>query len=549
MATATGQIVGAAWSEGSWTYNMGGARYAGWSGDTYYTTFIQFKTPAFTGQSTAVQINFCSHAQGVGNTANLRWALCSSDANHGKYHGTASAVSDAYQITSGTASFANNKTNDVMRTVTVGTTALKPNTTYYLALWSSDKTGMGLRAMNYSYGTASVTVTYLNTYTVTYHANGHGTAPAAQTVTQGGSLTLPTMTAGGYRFLGWATSSGATSGMTGNYIPTGNVTLYAVWIRVYTVTYHANGHGVSPGTATVDGGGSVTLPPMEADGYRFKGWAEDPGTQEGMLGSYTPTGDVTLYAIWVAVFEIVYYANGVVEDPESVTVEAGESIQLPQLQADGYRFAGWSEDPWDSQGQTGEYWPQYSVNLYAIWIDVYTVNYDCGGICVDPPADHVVAGGFVYLPEPEAEGYRFAGWGSYPGADYGTTGEYWPDSSVTLYAVWVMTYTVTFKTNGICPEPEPVTVDAGESIMLPVVEAEGHRFGGWTTDPADREGLSGWYCPGASVILYALWESGGSYFRIMHDGDMIRCPIRILHQGQLVRCKAYINQKGQLVKL
>ena len=45
------------------------------------------------------------------------------------------------------------------------------------------------------------------------------------------AITLPTPTRSGYVFKGWATSSTATTGVTGNYIPTGNVTLYAVWIK------------------------------------------------------------------------------------------------------------------------------------------------------------------------------------------------------------------------------------------------------------------------------------------------------------------------------
>lgn len=44
-----------------------------------------------------------------------------------------------------------------------------------------------------------------------------------------GSITLPTPTRSGHTFLGWATSSTATSGVTGAYTPTSAVTLYAIW--------------------------------------------------------------------------------------------------------------------------------------------------------------------------------------------------------------------------------------------------------------------------------------------------------------------------------
>ena len=70
-------------------------------------------------------------------------------------------------------------------------------------------------------------------YTITYNANGGSGAPAAQTKTYGVNLTLsstrPTRT--GYTFLGWSTSSGATSATYsagGTFTSNANTTLYAV---------------------------------------------------------------------------------------------------------------------------------------------------------------------------------------------------------------------------------------------------------------------------------------------------------------------------------
>lgn len=80
-----------------------------------------------------------------------------------------------------------------------------------------------------------------NTYAVTYNANGGSGAPSAQTKTYGVSLKLQTSTPtrANYNFLGWATSSTATS-PNASYDPgdtyTGNaaLTLYAVWELAYT---------------------------------------------------------------------------------------------------------------------------------------------------------------------------------------------------------------------------------------------------------------------------------------------------------------------------
>lgn len=43
------------------------------------------------------------------------------------------------------------------------------------------------------------------------------------------SVVLPTPTRSGYDFLGWATSSSASTGITGDYEPEKDITLYAIW--------------------------------------------------------------------------------------------------------------------------------------------------------------------------------------------------------------------------------------------------------------------------------------------------------------------------------
>ena len=78
-----------------------------------------------------------------------------------------------------------------------------------------------------------------NTYTVSYNANGGSGAPSSQTKTYGKTLTLrntvPTRT--NYNFVGWATSSTATTASYqagGSYTKNSAVTLYAVWELAYS---------------------------------------------------------------------------------------------------------------------------------------------------------------------------------------------------------------------------------------------------------------------------------------------------------------------------
>ena len=77
------------------------------------------------------------------------------------------------------------------------------------------------------------------TYTISYNANGGSGAPGNQTKTYGQTLTLsstrPSRT--NYNFLGWATSSGASTAAYqpgGSYTNNAGATLYAVWQLAYT---------------------------------------------------------------------------------------------------------------------------------------------------------------------------------------------------------------------------------------------------------------------------------------------------------------------------
>lgn len=88
-------------------------------------------------------------------------------------------------------------------------------------------------------------------YTVTYNANG-GTCGTASATYRGTSLTLPTPTRTGYKFLGWytAASGGTKIGDAGaNYTPSSNITLYAQWEQIsYTITISKQDNA----TVTVD---------------------------------------------------------------------------------------------------------------------------------------------------------------------------------------------------------------------------------------------------------------------------------------------------------
>ncbi|MCM1294342.1 MAG: hypothetical protein NC311_02165 [Muribaculaceae bacterium] len=94
-----------------------------------------------------------------------------------------------------------------------------------------------------------------NTYTVKYNLNnGGGTVPGDTTCTYGSACTLASLSAttyyrGGYKIVGWSTSSSATSGMTSTTGLTttngGTVTVYAVWSACGCGKYHPAATGTA----------------------------------------------------------------------------------------------------------------------------------------------------------------------------------------------------------------------------------------------------------------------------------------------------------------
>jgi hypothetical protein len=143
----------------------------------------------------------------------------------------------------------------------------------------------------------------------TYSANANATLYAIYTQsTSRGSITLPSASRANYNFLGWSTSSTATTASYAagaSYTPSSSHTLYAVWQRqTVSVTYETDGGSLSNPTRTVNKGSNITLPTATEcvkNGGTLLGWTTnvygttpdyDPGA------TYYITTDTIFYAIW-----------------------------------------------------------------------------------------------------------------------------------------------------------------------------------------------------------------------------------------------------------
>lgn len=246
---------------------------------------------------------------------------------------------------------------------------------------------------------ASVTLKFItNTYTISYNANGGTGAPTSQAykyATSGTttlSSTKPTRT--GYTFLGWSTSSSASSatyaaGASFNKSVTSNTTLYAVWkANTYTISYNANGGSGAPnsqsytyatsGTTIL----SATIPVKP--GYEFLGWSTDASASIALYtagGAYNRNiaSNVTLYAVWklTEFCTLSYDMNGGIGTIESQRhIKYTTSILSDYKPSrENYVFTGWSlvKNSTTADYLLGgkcvldDFENESTVTLYAVW--------------------------------------------------------------------------------------------------------------------------------------------------------------------------------------
>ena len=226
----------------------------------------------------------------------------------------------------------------------------------------------------------------LKTYTVTFDANGGSGEMKDQTFTYDieQTLTANTFTRDGYTFAGWALSADSNAvyidmGKVKNLTSENNatVTLYAKWLKLYTITYELNG-GINaesnPVNYTVETE-TVTLVNATRECYTFAGWYIDEECSDGITeiikGS---TGDITLYAKWIANnYTVTFDSNGGTGKMPSQVFTFGT---LQPLNSNTFKYTGCTFKEWntkaDGSGKTyssgesctfGE-----DTTLYAQWI-------------------------------------------------------------------------------------------------------------------------------------------------------------------------------------
>ena len=338
--------------------------------------------------------------------------------------------------------------------------------------------------------TGNITLTanwQVNTYTITYDANGGEVSPATQNVVYGTEYTLATPTREGYDFGGWLYNDAIQAD--GVWSLTTSPTFVAQWTAIsYSISYELNGGSVvlwvNPTSYTIES--SKTIHNPTKTGYTFLGWTYE-GQTEPVLSVTIPvgsTGDKHYVANWqVNTYTITYDANGGEVSPATQDVVYGTEYTLAKPTRVGYDFGGWL---YNDNLQVDGIWSLIANPTFvAQWTATpYNITYELNGgsvvIFVNPTAYTIESSRVIYSPT--KTGYTFLGWT--------WEGQTEPELSVTIpagstgdkhyVANWqANTYIITYDANGGEVSPATQNVVYGTEYTLATPTRLGYDFAGW----------------------------------------------------------------------
>lgn len=272
----------------------------------------------------------------------------------------------------------------------------------------------------------------------------------------------------------------------------------------YTITFNYNDASSWPSKKFVNKGESsdACTTPVRA-GYNFVGWATSANaTTPDVNFPYTPSTDVTLYAVWAAgSYTVTFDHNHKDSESDTVDVKYENNVNAPETDPvwGDNQFIGWYDQAEGGSEITFPYEVTENVTFYAHWISAstkqFTVQFDQNydGPDTNLKSITVVEGNSVTTRKVPSltsrNGYQLLGWATTPDATEALKFPYKPTDNVTLYAVWALqTYQIKFRYNYVdAPNSGNFEVrndvvgntHVNEPATTPV--REGYTFNGWWT--------------------------------------------------------------------
>ena len=310
-----------------------------------------------------------------------------------------------------------------------------------------------------------------NVCTVTFNANGGSITTATQTVKLGAKSKLKSATElglnrTGYEFAGWATKSDATEAEYADAAEvtlTDNLTLFALWIKLCTITFDANGGSITTAEQTVKAGEKATLKSagelgLSRANYAFVGWATKSDATEAEYtdaAEATLTSDLTLFALWIKLCTITFDANGGNITIATQVVKAGVPTKLKSaaelgLYKTNYKFIGWNKSTAASSSSGG---------LYK-FISLFRLTSDYNDEAEVTLTDDITL---------------YAIWNELPVNEQPLTLEFIKSGTITITAMWS---SLKYSINGgdLTGATDSITVAAGDKVCFYAQKSENGTY-------------------------------------------------------------------------
>ena len=162
---------------------------------------------------------------------------------------------------------------------------------------------------------------------ITYESHGGSTVANGSFVTGDSSASLPAApTRAGYTFQGWFMAQAGGTALNSAFVSglTGDVTLHAQWAQANrTASFNANGGSGSMGSQSGSSLAPLNLNEFTKTGYYFDHWntqADDQGTEYANIADFSFASDITLFAQWRRIPEVVT-ASTVINVPVGSSID------------------------------------------------------------------------------------------------------------------------------------------------------------------------------------------------------------------------------------
>ena len=436
----------------SWSRNDDGeGNYYG-DYDSHYFVFTMpardvTVMPSVMTEQTPFEIDLTEGYKRIDNK-NIIYAICQS-AGAGNYDST--TYSNIYRII---ADIDGNGENDIrIDYANASDMRITPLSTY------SAGSGYTMNDLNC---TKYYPISFITTsFTITFDANGHGTAPANQYVLEDQFAREPEApTDEDYTFVGWYTEPECVNAF--DFATTTirkSITLYAKWtLTPVTVSFD---HGEGTGTmepVTVAKGSDYVLPECTFTppaGQEFWRWSTSQGNKkpgESITANYETTVTARYRSDYNVNFERNYAGHFASGTQAPITVPVGQKLMLPECNLEvpsGTMFDHWEVSDGYGTGLPGDQIQIHDdVWLYLRWVNAYQVYFNKQGHGTETPnTQRVKEGHTAELPTLTASLYTFLGWYTEPECENAFDPETPITEDVYLYAKWAAKPLITYYFN------------------------------------------------------------------------------------------------------